>query len=105
MNVTEWRAEAQRLRYMPGHDAIGVSWWKGWLDRHRQPPQHRGLPTSQRLIRQMSAVERIRLYERLDDDALVIPIRGGKDSRLTMAMVYAKDKPPPGRGGQVYRVT
>jgi hypothetical protein len=56
-------------------------------------------------MRRLSAVERIQVYERLDPDSKVIAVKGGRDGRLSRALVYSPDRQTGGYGGRVYRVS
>jgi hypothetical protein len=85
-SLDEWKAEARRLAQPNG--GLVAQYRRHWLDRNREP-QGRCLP-SPRLVRRMSARQRVELYDRLDSDAKVIgwikPGTGGQ--RLGGALVY-----------------
>jgi hypothetical protein len=58
VNADEWRQEARRLRYLPGHDSVGVIYWRGWLDRHRSPSITR-MSVPPMVVRRMTVKERL----------------------------------------------
>jgi hypothetical protein len=62
VNTAEWRQELQRLRYIPGHDAVHVVYWRGWLDKNRTTPMGR-MSMPPMVVRRMSVKERWEMNE------------------------------------------
>jgi len=60
--VEEWRAELERLRFLPGHSGVWSNYWRAWLDRNRTGPARRPLETS-RTVRLLKPAERVAMNE------------------------------------------